>query len=83
MLATSCTIGRTQRWLTHRVCQEKRSWVVSVYNLLPRDMLALQDVSLFQGALQAVVKERAKTGELHWQKILSPRWDLPLHLLAR
>jgi hypothetical protein len=55
--------------------------LVSVYNLLPHDMLAMDSVSMFQGALQAMIKARASSGEAEWQKSLSPRWNMTHHPL--
>ena len=47
--------------------------LVSVYNLLPCYVLALESVSAFQGALQNMLKMRAMTGASEWQKFFSPR----------
>ena len=57
--------------------------LVSVYNLLPKDILDMLDISKFQGALQDLVKTYATRGDAQWQKLLSPRWDLTSHPLAR
>jgi hypothetical protein len=57
--------------------------LVSVYNLLPENMLDIQDISVFQGALQDLVKGSASRGDGFWQKLLSPRWDLTCHPLAK
>ena len=56
--------------------------LVSVYNLLPCYVLALESVSVFQGALQNMLKMRATTGVYEWPKLFSPRWDLTQHPLA-
>ena len=57
--------------------------LVSVYNLLPATVVVVDCVSVFQGALQALVKERALASCEDWQDTLSPRIDLWRHPLMR
>ena len=55
--------------------------LVAVYNMLPKEVVEHEDVSLFQGALQSLVKERALSGSEAWRKLLSPRWQRWQHPL--
>ena len=57
--------------------------LVSVYNMQPKDSFDMQDISMFQGALQDLVKGYATRCDAQLQKLLFPRWDLTCHPLAR
>ena len=56
--------------------------LVAVYNMLPAPVVASNDVSEFQRALQHLVKERAKAGREDWKDTLNPRIPLSKHPLA-
>ena len=57
--------------------------LVDVYNLLPSEVVEIEDVHNFQSALQGLLKVHAKNGNLRWEDLFSPRLDLHNHPLRR
>ena len=56
--------------------------LIGVYNMLPADVVEISpSVRQFQGALQALVKNRANSGCTDWEMLLSPRRPLHRHPL--
>ena len=55
--------------------------LVSVYNLLPAEVVLTDTVADFQAQLQALLKKRATAGCEDWAKTLSPRVPLWRHPL--
>jgi len=68
---------------TNDLCAFRRSafGLVAVYNLLPARFVDLPNVSAFQGALQALVREAARQDTPRWPNALSPRLELTRHPL--
>jgi hypothetical protein len=56
--------------------------LVAVYNLLPPNVVEASNVSTFQGNLQRMVLECARSGYEEWSSLLSPRVALASHPLA-
>jgi len=59
--------------------------LVNIYNLLPWRVVAAEKVTIFQSALQNLVKEQAVIGFDRWADMLSPRievWHHPLMTLC-
>ena len=55
--------------------------LVSVYNLLPEELVCEKEVKSFQSKLQEVLKQRAAAGCEDWKETFSPRvplWKHPL-----
>ena len=57
--------------------------LVDVYNLLPANIVAATDVSMFQTRLQKDLIHAAKGGICDWQKLYSPRLAIHAHPLRR
>ena len=57
--------------------------LVDVYNLLPSDVVEIEDVHNFQSALQSLLKVHAKNGNSRWEDLFSPRLELHNHPLRR
>ena len=57
--------------------------LVDVYNLLPANIVAATDVSMFQTALQKDLIHAAKGGINDWQQLYSPRLAIYAHPLRR
>ena len=58
--------------------------LVPVYNMLPRELPTIPDVSSFQRALQEMIKIAAAAERPEWENLLSPRTPMyrhPLHAL--
>ena len=57
--------------------------LVDVYNLLPANIVAATDVSMFQTALQKDLIHAAKGVINDWQQLYSPRLAIYAHPLRR
>ena len=57
--------------------------LVDVYNLLPENIVAATDVSMFQTRLQRDLIHAAKGGVRDWQSLYSPRLTIYAHPLRR
>ena len=57
--------------------------LISVYNMLPADIVGADNVSTFQQGLQNIVKKQARAGVDGWELTLSPRTATHTHPLQR
>lgn len=57
------------------VCRRSILGLVSVYNLLPEYVVQANSVSRFQNKLHRLVKTRALSLDVNWDRLFSPRWS--------
>ena len=55
--------------------------LIAVYNKLPQTAVDAENVSDFEGALQTLLKQRAKAGRMDWRITFSPRMPMYMHPL--
>ena len=57
--------------------------LIDIYNMLPQELVDIEDVGAFQSRLQAILKKLAATNAPNWETLFSPRHALHLHLLVK
>ena len=57
--------------------------LIDVYNMLPQELVDIEDVHTFQSKLQAILKKHAATNAQNWEALFSPRHVLHMHPLVK
>ena len=57
--------------------------LIDIYNMLPQELVDIEDVHIFQPKLQAILKKHAATNAQNWEALFSPRHILHMHPLVK
>ena len=57
--------------------------LIDIYNMLPQELVDIENVRAFQSKLQAILKKYAATDAPNWETLFSPRHALHLHPLVK